>query len=134
MENMQYPADFMPMQAPRYEPLKNPSEVIMARNAARIPPPRDHIVWSLFNFFYMNAFCLGFVALYFSIKARDRKVVGDLEGAREYGSTARCLNIVALSLFLLLVVIVIVMLAVGVFAIKSTIQQNFPEHMDFGGN
>ncbi|KAJ8343217.1 hypothetical protein SKAU_G00305460 [Synaphobranchus kaupii] len=113
MENMQYPADFMPMRSPRYEPLNNPSEVIMDRNAARIPPPRDHIVWSLFNSFYMNAFCLGFVALYFSIKARDRKVVGDVEGARTYASTARCLNIVALCLFLLVFVIIIIVITLS---------------------
>ncbi|XP_024120132.1 dispanin subfamily A member 2b isoform X2 [Oryzias melastigma] len=58
-------------------------------------PPRDHIIWSLFCFFYSNPFCLGLAALVFSIKSRDRKIVGDLEGARHYGSTARCLNIAA---------------------------------------
>lgn len=30
-----------------------------------------------------------------SSQARDRKVAGELEGARHYASTARCLNIVA---------------------------------------
>ncbi|XP_033940270.1 dispanin subfamily A member 2b-like [Pseudochaenichthys georgianus] len=55
-------------------------------------PPRDHIIWSLCCLFYANPCCLGLAALIFSIKARDRKVVGDMEGARHYGSTARCLN------------------------------------------
>ncbi|KAI4825701.1 hypothetical protein KUCAC02_021373 [Chaenocephalus aceratus] len=55
-------------------------------------PPRDHIIWSLCCFLYSNPFCLGLAALIYSIKARDRKVVGDMEGARHYGSTARCLN------------------------------------------
>ncbi|GCB75535.1 hypothetical protein scyTo_0016435, partial [Scyliorhinus torazame] len=54
---------------------------------------RDHLPWSIFNFFYLNFCCLGFVALVFSIKSRDRKVVGDVEGAQHYASTARALNI-----------------------------------------
>uniref|UniRef100_A0A3P9I288 Uncharacterized protein n=1 Tax=Oryzias latipes TaxID=8090 RepID=A0A3P9I288_ORYLA len=58
-------------------------------------PPKDHIIWSLCCFLYSNPLCLGLAALIFSIKSRDRKVVGDLEGARHYGATARCLNIVA---------------------------------------
>ncbi|KYO41601.1 hypothetical protein Y1Q_0006360 [Alligator mississippiensis] len=41
----------------------------------------------------MNFCCLGFFALAFSIKARDRKVLGDYSGAGSYGSTAKCLNI-----------------------------------------
>uniref|UniRef100_A0A3B3HHF8 Uncharacterized protein n=1 Tax=Oryzias latipes TaxID=8090 RepID=A0A3B3HHF8_ORYLA len=56
-------------------------------------PPKDHIIWSLCSFFYFNPMCLGLAALIFSIKSRDRKVVGDLEGARHYGATARYLNI-----------------------------------------
>ncbi|XP_048401565.1 dispanin subfamily A member 2b-like [Stegostoma tigrinum] len=55
---------------------------------------RDHFLWSIFNFAFLNFCCLGFVALVFSVKSRDRKVVGDVEGARHYGSTARTLNIV----------------------------------------
>ncbi|CAI5665448.1 unnamed protein product [Oreochromis niloticus] len=57
--------------------------------------PKDHIIWSLFSFVYANPFCLGLAALIYSIKARDRKMVGDVDGARHYGSTARCLNITA---------------------------------------
>uniref|UniRef100_A0A671UCC2 Uncharacterized protein n=1 Tax=Sparus aurata TaxID=8175 RepID=A0A671UCC2_SPAAU len=56
-------------------------------------PPKDHIIWSLCCFVYSNPLCLGLAALIFSIKARDRKVAGDLEGARLYASTAHCLNI-----------------------------------------
>ncbi|KAI3370610.1 hypothetical protein L3Q82_007173 [Scortum barcoo] len=58
-------------------------------------PPKDHIIWSLCCFVYSNLCCLGLAALIFSIKARDRKMAGDLDGARHYGSTARCLNIAA---------------------------------------
>ncbi|XP_034004973.1 interferon-induced transmembrane protein 3-like isoform X2 [Trematomus bernacchii] len=56
-------------------------------------PPRDHIIWSLCCF--LHPFGLGLAAFIYSIKARDRKVVGDMEGARRYGSTARRLNISA---------------------------------------
>ncbi|KAJ8252518.1 hypothetical protein COCON_G00218300 [Conger conger] len=120
-ENMQNPAEGMAMQPHSYERLKDSRDANNAVRFVPIPPPRDHVLWSLFNLFYMNAFCLGFVALYFSIKSRDRKVVGDMEGAREYGSTARCLNIVALCLSLLFFLIIIIMLAVSAYALKQTV-------------
>nr|XP_025717834.1 interferon-induced transmembrane protein 2-like [Callorhinus ursinus] len=63
---------------------------------------RDHIIWSLFNTIFMNWCCLGFVAFAYSVKSRDRKMVGDLAGAQTYASTAKCLNIWALVLGLLL--------------------------------
>ncbi|CAI9546632.1 unnamed protein product [Staurois parvus] len=66
-----------------------------------IPPVRDHVLWSMFNTMYMNIFCLGLLALVFSIKSRDRKQLGDRSGAISYGSTARCMNIAATSLSIL---------------------------------
>ncbi|GAA6234205.1 dispanin subfamily A member 2b-like [Lates japonicus] len=51
-------------------------------------PPRDYIIWSLISCFYSNPCCLGLVAIIYSIKARDRKVVGDMEGARRHANTA----------------------------------------------
>ncbi|KAK7893143.1 hypothetical protein WMY93_022295 [Mugilogobius chulae] len=57
--------------------------------------PKDHFIWSLICCFYYNPLCLGLAALIFSVKARDRKVVGDIESARSYGSTARTLNIIS---------------------------------------
>ncbi|XP_075945907.1 interferon-induced transmembrane protein 1-like [Anarhichas minor] len=69
--------------------------------------PRDHVIWSIFNFVHLNPFCLGLAALIFSIKARDRKMGGDMSGARHYGSTARCLNIWATVLSCLLSLIFI---------------------------
>uniref|UniRef100_H2MNC5 Uncharacterized protein n=1 Tax=Oryzias latipes TaxID=8090 RepID=H2MNC5_ORYLA len=71
-------------------------------------PPRDHIIWSLCCFLYSNPLCLGLAALIFSIKSRDRKVAGDLEGARHYGATARCLNIAATIIACITVIIAIV--------------------------
>uniref|UniRef100_A0A8D0GY59 Uncharacterized protein n=1 Tax=Sphenodon punctatus TaxID=8508 RepID=A0A8D0GY59_SPHPU len=75
------------------------------------PPPRDHLVWSIFTTIYMNVCCLGFMALVFSVKARDRKVLGDNSGALSYGSTSKCLNLTALLLTLLFVVVIIILLA-----------------------
>ncbi|XP_068964066.1 interferon-induced transmembrane protein 1-like [Petaurus breviceps papuanus] len=81
-------------------------------------PAKDFFIWSVFNTLYMNFCCLGFMALVFSVKARDRKVVGDLSGARSYGSTAKCLNISALIFSLLGVILFIVLLATGIIVIK----------------
>ncbi|KAM5317337.1 interferon-induced transmembrane protein 3-like [Glossophaga mutica] len=63
----------------------------------------DHIVWSLFNTLFFNVCCLGFVAFAYSVKSRDRKMAGDVIGARSYASTAKCLNIWALVLGLLII-------------------------------
>ncbi|XP_060031829.1 interferon-induced transmembrane protein 1-like [Erinaceus europaeus] len=62
----------------------------------------DHVVWSLFNTLFLNVCCLGFIAFAYSVKSRDRKMVGDLAGARSYASTAKCLNIWALVLGVLI--------------------------------
>ncbi|XP_004602944.1 interferon-induced transmembrane protein 5 [Sorex araneus] len=59
------------------------------------PPPRDHLIWSVFSALYLNLCCLGFLALAYSVKARDQKVAGDLEAARRFGSKAKCYNILA---------------------------------------
>ncbi|XP_007171268.1 interferon-induced transmembrane protein 1-like [Balaenoptera acutorostrata] len=70
----------------------------------------DHIVWSLFNTIFMNWCCLGFVAFAYSVKSRDRKMVGDVVGAQSYASTAKCLNIWALVLGIFLTIGSIVLL------------------------
>uniref|UniRef100_A0A8C9ACC1 Interferon induced transmembrane protein 5 n=1 Tax=Prolemur simus TaxID=1328070 RepID=A0A8C9ACC1_PROSS len=62
---------------------------------AQRPPPRDHLVWSVFSTLYLNLCCLGLLALAYSVKARDQKVAGDLEAARRFGSKAKCYNILA---------------------------------------
>nr|XP_019570364.1 PREDICTED: interferon-induced transmembrane protein 3-like isoform X2 [Rhinolophus sinicus] len=68
----------------------------------------DHVVWSLFNTLFFNTCCLGFVAFAYSVKSRDRKMVGDVIGAQSYASTAKCLNIWALVLGLLVISAVII--------------------------
>uniref|UniRef100_A0A8C5FG48 Uncharacterized protein n=1 Tax=Gadus morhua TaxID=8049 RepID=A0A8C5FG48_GADMO len=70
--------------------------------------PRDYVVWSIFSFFYGNTFCLGLAALIFSIKARDMKVIGDLQRARGYSKWALGLNVAALiSIFLIALCLII---------------------------
>ncbi|KFO74435.1 Interferon-induced transmembrane protein 5 [Cuculus canorus] len=81
---------------PREDHLPTPAHKREQSSTTRISlPPRDHLVWSIFNTIYMNFCCLGFVALAFSVKARDRKVAGDVEAARHFSSKARCYNALA---------------------------------------
>ncbi|XP_036061177.1 interferon-induced transmembrane protein 3 [Onychomys torridus] len=76
----------------------------------------DHVVWSLFNALFLNFCCLGFIAYAYSVKSRDRKMVGDVTGAQAYASTAKCLNISALVLSILTVVITVVAVLCIVFS------------------
>uniref|UniRef100_A0A6I8PA59 Interferon induced transmembrane protein 3 n=1 Tax=Ornithorhynchus anatinus TaxID=9258 RepID=A0A6I8PA59_ORNAN len=95
----------------------DPRETTIINIQAFSPPPPDYLAWSLFNMLYMNFCCLGFAALIFSVKARDRKVLGDVSGAHSYGSTSRCLNITALVLSLAFIILIAVLLAIGPFAL-----------------
>ncbi|KAJ3615375.1 hypothetical protein NHX12_017436 [Muraenolepis orangiensis] len=70
--------------------------------------PRDHIIWSIFNLINMNPCCLGLVALYYSVKARDMTIAGDLRTAEMYGGRALCFNIAALVVFCVIAVIIII--------------------------
>ncbi|KAK4822355.1 hypothetical protein QYF61_013546 [Mycteria americana] len=58
--------DYLPTPSHKREP----SPTVLAGGTS--PPPRDHLVWSIFNTIYMNFCCLGFVALAFSVKVRAR--------------------------------------------------------------
>ncbi|XP_041794658.1 dispanin subfamily A member 2b-like [Chelmon rostratus] len=111
-----HPAEAVPLQG-RYDGLPGqPGAATMVQYTTvniNSEPPRDHILWSLCCFVYANPCCLGLAAVIFSIKARDRKVVGDLDGARHYASTARCLNIlstvlVSITILICLIVIIVV--------------------------
>ncbi|XP_019375404.1 PREDICTED: dispanin subfamily A member 2b-like [Gavialis gangeticus] len=86
-----------------------------ARGAAQrldiLLPPRDFVLWSFFNTVFCNPCCLGFLALVFSIKARDRKVLGDINGAHSYGKTARNLNIAIVVLSIIFIILVITLFA-----------------------
>ncbi|XP_018418156.1 PREDICTED: interferon-induced transmembrane protein 1-like [Nanorana parkeri] len=100
------------------------------------PPVRDHIIWSLFNAMYLNFCCLGVFALVFSVKSRDRKLVGDKNGATSYGSTARSLNITATVLSILFTVVVMIALIIKAVMMiemikKMTQDGGYPKN-DFG--
>uniref|UniRef100_A0A4W3HQD5 Uncharacterized protein n=1 Tax=Callorhinchus milii TaxID=7868 RepID=A0A4W3HQD5_CALMI len=71
-----------------------PEQITLLTNRV-ITPVRDYFLWSLFNTIYMNACCLGFLGLIFAMKARDRIVIRDTEGARSYSTIAKRLNIAA---------------------------------------
>ncbi|XP_012971826.1 interferon-induced transmembrane protein 1 [Mesocricetus auratus] len=72
----------------------------------------DHVVWSMFNTLFMNFCCLGFIAYAYSVKSRDRKMVGDVTGAKAYASTAKCLNISAVVLSILMAIVIIIVYAI----------------------
>ncbi|KAM6115093.1 interferon-induced transmembrane protein 5-like [Pterocles gutturalis] len=82
-------------------------------------PPRDYVLWSLFNVLLGQALaflgCLCFPALLCSIKARDCKVLGDLEGARRHGARARVVNIIC-SLLVVLSVVSVIAVVIAVVA------------------
>uniref|UniRef100_A0A8V5FU67 Uncharacterized protein n=1 Tax=Melopsittacus undulatus TaxID=13146 RepID=A0A8V5FU67_MELUD len=99
------------------------------------PPPRDHLVWSICTMLYANVCCLGLLALVYSVKSRDRKVLGDYSAAQSYGSTARQLNITALVLSMalgaLIIFITILVVNGAITAMKSF--TNEQEHQPFYG-
>ncbi|XP_003423115.1 interferon-induced transmembrane protein 3-like [Loxodonta africana] len=101
------------------------STVINIRSDTSVP---DHVVWSLFNTLFMNFCCLGFVAFAYSVKSRDRKMVGDVTGAQSYASTAKCLNIIALVVSLLLTIGFIILLATGAVVSLQAISQMTENH------
>nr|XP_055157128.1 interferon-induced transmembrane protein 1-like [Nyctereutes procyonoides] len=98
--------------------------VINIRGDTVVP---DHIVWSLFNTVFMNWCCLGFVAFAYSVKARDRKMVGDLTGAQSFASTARCFNISALVVGIILGIISIVLLGMAYTMVSGALLQAMQE-------
>ncbi|KAG7324251.1 hypothetical protein KOW79_012267 [Hemibagrus wyckioides] len=81
--------------------------------------PPDYIVWSVANLFCGNPLCLGLLAFYFSIKSRDRKMVGDIAGATSYGSKACCVNGFALGLIILIFILIIVIVTKLTAAVAS---------------
>ncbi|NXS61486.1 IFM1 protein, partial [Brachypteracias leptosomus] len=115
---------------PPYEPLAEgltmegmPRSTVLTVETHPQPPPRDHLAWSLCTTLYGNFCCLGFMALIFSVKARDRKVLGDYSGALSYGSTSKYLNITALLLNIFFIILIIALLATGTIVISNVFHQ-----------
>ncbi|XP_068458523.1 dispanin subfamily A member 2b-like [Clinocottus analis] len=96
--------------------------------------PSDYVVWSICSFIHLNPCCLGLAALIYSIKARDRKVAGDMNGARNHGSTARCLNIWAMILVSIMILIFIFTVYVMVKQVKAVIQNVLNPEIDWGNH
>ncbi|KAM8807318.1 IFM5 protein, partial [Eudromia elegans] len=86
--------------------------------------PRDHLVWSLFSTVYMNFCCLGLVALAFSVKARDRRAAGDVEGAQHLGSRARCYNALATAGSVLLPLLLAALVVTGALHLSKLTQES----------
>lgn len=57
------------------------SHTAVALGAPR-PPPRDHLIWSVFSTLYLNLCCLGFLALAYSIKVGGWGLGGRLQCGR----------------------------------------------------
>ncbi|NXC46187.1 IFM1 protein, partial [Penelope pileata] len=111
---------------PPYQPLAAgvdmeglPRSTVVAMETPPPPPPRDHLAWSLCTTLYANVCCLGFLALVFSVKSRDRKVLGDYSGALSYGSTAKYLNITAQLLNIFFVILIIALIASGTITVVN---------------
>ncbi|XP_054246385.1 dispanin subfamily A member 2b-like [Indicator indicator] len=115
---------------PPYEPLSEgldmeglPRSTVVMVEPSPVPPPRDHFAWSLCTMLYGNICCLGFMALIFSVKSRDRKVLRDYSGALSYGTTSKYLNITALLLNIFFVILIIALLASGTIVVANLVNQ-----------
>ncbi|KAM8940550.1 interferon-induced transmembrane protein 5 [Pelodytes ibericus] len=87
-------------------------------------PPRDHLLWSLCNTLYLNLFCLGFIALIYSVKARDQKVQGDEQTARRYGQKARCYNILATVWNVALPILLLALVITGIVHLSQVVNSS----------
>ncbi|CAI5665454.1 unnamed protein product [Oreochromis niloticus] len=128
------PPAYVPMQVRTYDgPSGQPGGSVLVQHTTVnviTEPPKDHFIWSLLCFAYLNPCCFGLAALIYSIKARDRKVAGDLEGARRHGFIARGLNIAATVLFVIVLVIFIIIIS-ALFANASAYAHREPYYYHF---
>nr|XP_035135101.2 interferon-induced transmembrane protein 3-like [Callithrix jacchus] len=88
-----------------HNPAPLTSTVIHIHSETAVP---DHVVWSLFHTLFMNSCCLGFIAFAYSVKSRDRKMVGVLTRAQADASTAKCLKIWALIMGIIMTILLII--------------------------
>uniref|UniRef100_A0A8C5C4V0 Dispanin subfamily A member 2b-like n=1 Tax=Gadus morhua TaxID=8049 RepID=A0A8C5C4V0_GADMO len=93
---------------------RDPDTVVTIGNP--VEDPRDYVVWSICSLFHGNPFCLGLVALIFSFKARDMKVIGDLQRARGYSKWALRFNGAALIIFSLIILGYVIFLSICLFS------------------
>ncbi|XP_045151994.1 interferon-induced transmembrane protein 1-like [Echinops telfairi] len=96
------------------------STMISIQSEPHVP---GHIVWSLFSTLFLHCCRLGFVAYAYSVKSRDRKVVGDMIGAQSHASSAKYLNIFSTVLGLLGILIFVILLATGTVMSSQALPQ-----------
>eukprot|EP00063_Salmo_salar_P004547 XP_013979382.1 PREDICTED: interferon-induced transmembrane protein 5-like isoform X1 [Salmo salar] len=104
-----YPSDCTPLTSCKSARKPAGSTVVNMGSAGK-KPPSDYLVWSLCNTLYVNFCCLGFMALIYSIKARDQKTQGNLQLAQECSDKAKWYNILAAGWNLLVPLLVVVLL------------------------
>ncbi|XP_056349555.1 interferon-induced transmembrane protein 5-like [Oenanthe melanoleuca] len=113
-----------PKQADVSIPLQSPGWGAAAPGPRSDPQPRDYVLWSVLNVLLWSALgglgCLGFPALVCSVKARDCKLVGDLEGARRHSDRARVANIVCSVAVAVVWLIFIIIVAIVVSTLRTT--------------
>ncbi|XP_066043255.1 interferon-induced transmembrane protein 5-like [Chamaea fasciata] len=108
-----------PRQADVSIPLQSSKWGAAAPDPRSDPQPRDYVLWSVFTVLLWCALgglgCLGFPGLVYSIKARDCKSVGDLEGARRHSDRAKVANIVC-SVAVAVVWVVFIIITIIIFS------------------
>ncbi|XP_062350243.1 interferon-induced transmembrane protein 5-like [Cinclus cinclus] len=113
-----------PRQADVSIPLQSSGWGAAAPGPRSDPQPRDYVLWSVFNVLLWCALgglgCLGFPALVYSIKARDCKLMGDLEGARRHSDRARVANIVCSVVVAVVGLIFIIITAIFISTLRAT--------------
>ncbi|XP_036061520.1 interferon-induced transmembrane protein 1-like [Onychomys torridus] len=110
----------MPKEHPEMVALRVPHVSATTINMPGEISKSDHVIWSMFNALFLNFCCLGFIAYAYSVKSRDRKMVGDVTGAKNYANTAKCLNICATVFSIIMIIFFIVIY----FHILATLQNS----------
>ncbi|KAK5901869.1 interferon-induced transmembrane protein 5-like [Pseudochaenichthys georgianus] len=125
MDNHSYnfPSDCTPLTNSKSARKPAASTVVNMGNADKCPP-KDYLVWSLCNTLYVNFCCLGFMALIYSIKARDQKTQGNLQMAQECSDKAKWYNILAAGWNMLIPLLAVVLLVLLLIHL-STSQGSF---------
>ncbi|XP_058685419.1 dispanin subfamily A member 2b-like [Poecile atricapillus] len=113
-----------PRQADVSIPLQSSGWGAAAPGPRSDPQPRDYVLWSVFNVLLWCLLgglgCLGFPPLVFSIKARDCKFLGDLEGARRHSDRAKAANIVCSVVVAVVLVIFITAFIIMASTLRAT--------------
>ncbi|KAM6970684.1 interferon-induced transmembrane protein 5 [Aplochiton taeniatus] len=104
-----YPSDCTPLTSVKAS-RKPAGSTVVHMGGAGVKPPTDYLLWSLCNTLYVNFCCLGFMALIYSIKARDQKTQGNLQLAQECSDKAKWYNILAAGWNLLVPLLVLALL------------------------